>query len=115
MKEMDFARLLDGLNDALAFAKDQKRGSREHRIEESRNLVVLTRMRAGLTQAQFAKAMGASLGTVRKWESGERVPSGAAGTLVRLMARAPQLVLEEVGLRRSGEWEAQAQTSAEAR
>jgi hypothetical protein len=43
-------------------------------------------------------AAGASLGTVRKWERGERSPSGAARMLVRILARDPALVIAEAGL-----------------
>jgi putative transcriptional regulator len=56
-----------------------------------------------LTQQEFARAAGAALGTVRKWERGwergERSPSGAA----RLLARDPALVIAEAGLA-EGTW-----------
>ena len=55
-------------------------------------------LEAGLTQQEFARAAGASLGTVRKWERGERSPSGAARMLVRILARDPALVIAEAGL-----------------
>jgi DNA-binding transcriptional regulator YiaG len=42
-----------------------------------------------LTQAQFAEMLGASLDTVRKWEIGERSPSGAAATLIRVLGYDP--------------------------
>ena len=32
------------------------------------------RLKAGLTQQEFARVTGAWLGTVRKWERGERSP-----------------------------------------
>jgi putative transcriptional regulator len=35
-------------------------------VAVSRSFVAETRLKAGLTQAEFAKATGASLGTVRK-------------------------------------------------
>ena len=55
------------------------------------------RLEAGLTQQEFARAAGASLGTVRKWERGERSPSGAARMLVRILARDLALVIAEAG------------------
>jgi putative transcriptional regulator len=67
------------------------------------------RLEAGLTQQEFARVTSASLGTVRKWERGERSPSGAARMLVRILARDPALVIAEAGLaeetrkRRGGE------------
>jgi putative transcriptional regulator len=101
MKAKEFETLMAGLDDALAYAKkDAKAGTREHKIKVSRSFVAETRLNAGLTQEEFAKATGASLGTVRKWERGERSPSGAASMLVRIMARAPKLVIEEAGLKK---------------
>lgn len=101
MNDADFTKIMDGLGQALDHAKgDPSPKTRETKISVSRSFVAETRLKAGLTQAQFAKATGASLGTVRKWERGERTPSGAAGMLVRIMARDPELVIEEAGLRK---------------
>jgi transcriptional regulator with XRE-family HTH domain len=60
--------------------------------------VAAGRLEAGLTQQEFARAAGASLGTVRKWERGERSPSGAARMLAPILARDPALVIAEAGL-----------------
>lgn len=96
MKTADFDRLVGGLRDALDHAKGKpSAGTRSHRVTVTRSFVAETRRKAGLTQAEFAAVTGASLGTVRKWERGERAPSGAAAMLVRLMARAPDLVIAE--------------------
>jgi hypothetical protein len=48
---------------------------RETAVVVDRTFVAATLLEAGLTQQQFAHAAGASLGTVRKWERGERSPS----------------------------------------
>ena len=98
MKRQDFDALMSGLNDALAYAKGDAARGRTRKVEVTRTFVAETRLKAGLTQEQFAKVTGASLGTVRKWERGERSPSGAAGTLVKIMARNPKLVMEAAGL-----------------
>jgi transcriptional regulator with XRE-family HTH domain len=45
-------------------------------------------------QQEFARVTGASLSTVRKWERGERSPSGAA----RMLVRDPALVIAEAAL-----------------
>ena len=110
MKKTDFDGLLAGLEDALAYAKGQPNpGTRETAVEVDRTFVAATRLKAGLTQQEFARVTGASLGTVRKWERGERSPSGAARMLVRILARDPALVIAEAGLaegrrkRRGGE------------
>jgi putative transcriptional regulator len=101
MKDEDFAALTASLEEAIAHARGEHvSGLRALGIEVDRGFVVATRLAAGLTQAEFARVTGASLGTVRKWESGERSPSGAAATLVRVMARSPDVVLEEAGFAR---------------
>jgi putative transcriptional regulator len=59
--------------------------------------VAAARLEAGLTQQEFARVAGASLGTVRKWERGGRSPSGAAQMLARILARDPARVIAEAG------------------
>ena len=101
MKTKDFDGLMAGLNEALAYVQgNPSPGTRVHLVEVNHSFVARTRLNAGLTQEEFAQATGASLGTVRKWESGERQPSGAAGMLIRIMAKRPKLVIEEAGLKR---------------
>jgi putative transcriptional regulator len=63
-----------------------------------RTFVAAARLEAGLTQQEFARAAGNSLGTVRKWERGKRSPSGAARMLAPILARDPALVIAEAGL-----------------
>src|SRR5476651_865207 len=99
MNKKDFEALIAGLGDALSYAKGSPTpGAREHKVKVDRTFVAATRLKAGLTQEEFAKVTGASLGTVRKWERGERRPSGAAGMLMRILARAPDLVIAEAGI-----------------
>lgn len=91
-----FDGLVEGLHQALDHARGKTvAGERVHRVGPS--FVAEARERAGLTQAEMAKVLGASLGTVRKWETGERTPSGAAGTLVKILHAEPQLVLQAAG------------------
>ena len=46
------------------------------------------------SQAQFAQALGISLRTLQKWEQGEREPSGAAKSLIRIAQRHPKVLAE---------------------
>jgi putative transcriptional regulator len=99
MKKKDFDGLLAGLGDALAYARDKNdTRARARSVEVARTFVTEARLKAGLTQEEFARVTGASLGTVRKWERGERSPSGAARMLVRVLARDPALVIAEAGV-----------------
>ncbi|MBM3522552.1 MAG: helix-turn-helix domain-containing protein [Alphaproteobacteria bacterium] len=52
------------------------------------------RRRAKLSQAAFAKLIGVSVGTLRGWEQGRRMPTGPARALLRLLARRPELIRE---------------------
>jgi DNA-binding transcriptional regulator YiaG len=46
-----------------------------------------------LTQADFARALGVSVWTLRAWEQGRRRPKGSARTVLQVMAREPRLLL----------------------
>jgi putative transcriptional regulator len=41
-----------------------------------------------MTQSQFAAAFGIGLGTLQKWQRGERRPSGAAKSLLPSIVKA---------------------------
>lgn len=51
------------------------------------------RKHLNLTQEQMARFLGTSLSGYRKWEQGQRQPSGAARTLLRVMEKEPEAVL----------------------
>ena len=50
----------------------------------------------GLTQELFAKAMGISVHTLRNWEQGRRTPEGPAISLLRIAARHPRILRENL-------------------
>jgi putative transcriptional regulator len=52
------------------------------------------RERLKLTQEQFAAQFEVSLGTLRDWEQGVRVPDRAARTLLRVIDQDPEAVIE---------------------
>ncbi len=54
------------------------------------------RERAGLSEARFAELLGVSERTVKDWEQGRRVPTGAAWTLLRVAGRRPEVLQELV-------------------
>lgn len=49
-----------------------------------------------LTQEQFALAMGISVHTLRNWEQGRRRPQGPALALLRIAARHPRIIRENL-------------------
>lgn len=70
-----------------------------HRKTQAREWKVKTetariRREINITQDAFARMLGVSLGTVRKWERGTIQPSGAARTLLKIVAKYPAIVRE---------------------
>lgn len=50
----------------------------------------------GLTQVQLAQAMSISVHTLRNWEQGRRRPEGPAIALLRIAARHPRIIRENL-------------------
>lgn len=48
----------------------------------------------GLSQPQFARAIGISVHTLRNWEQNRRRPEGPALALLRIAARHPRIIRE---------------------
>jgi DNA-binding transcriptional regulator YiaG len=63
---------------------------------ESGTDVAALRKFVGLTQARFARAMGISVHTLRNWEQGRRQPEGPAVALLRIAARHPRILRENL-------------------
>jgi DNA-binding transcriptional regulator YiaG len=63
---------------------------------ESGDDVAALRKFVGLTQTQFAVAMGISVHTLRNWEQGRRRPDGPAIALLRIAARHPRIIRENL-------------------
>ena len=85
MKKKRFDQLVAGLEDVHAHVTTGRFGGRITEIDVGADEIRAVRKRSGLTQAQFAAAFGIGLGTLQKWERGERRPSGAAKSLLRVM------------------------------
>lgn len=52
----------------------------------------------GLSQERFAVALGISVHTLRNWEQGRRMPDGPALALLRVVARHPRVLHENLAL-----------------
>ena len=50
----------------------------------------------GLSQVRFAEALGISVHTLRNWEQDRRTPEGPALALLRVVARHPRVVYENL-------------------
>ena len=67
----------------------------EGRIESGGDIAAL-RSFVGLTQAQLAQAMAISVHTLRNWEQGRSRPEGPAISLLKIAARHPRIIRENV-------------------
>jgi DNA-binding transcriptional regulator YiaG len=67
--------------------------------EEQLEKAIPARLRkrlVGLTQADFARAIEISVHTLRNWEQGRRRPEGPAIALLRIAARHPRIIRENL-------------------
>lgn len=92
--------ILEGLEDALAFARGDKKRGKASKVRVPDIDVARLRKRLGLTQAEFAAAFGVHVGTVRNWEQGIRRPEGPARVLLRVIDVNPKAVLDAIAPRR---------------
>ncbi len=65
------------------------------KFESGADVVALRRF-VRLTQEQFAAAMGISVHTLRNWEQDRRRPDGPALALLRIAARHPRIIRENL-------------------
>ena len=63
---------------------------------ESGDDIAALRRFVGLTQARFARSMGISVHTLRNWEQDRRSPEGPALALLRIAARHPRILRENL-------------------
>lgn len=66
----------------------------EDTISAEQRLSLDARTRLDMSQQQFATMLGISVRTLHDWEQGRREPSGAARTLLKIVARHPEVVRE---------------------
>lgn len=85
--------LIESMAEALAHAKGKPSRVRVNKIEVEPDHIQKVRQQLGLSQDQFADFFGVSASTLRKWEQGQRAPTGAARTLLTLIEREPKAVL----------------------
>lgn len=79
--------LLDGV-------REIKAGAGKRTKVEAKSYVIRVRIKSGLSQAEFATALGVSKRTLEQWEQGRRKPSGAAKQLLKIAERHPEVLLE---------------------
>lgn len=80
---------------ARAMPARVRRRLMQGQFESGADIAALRRF-VGLSQPKFAQAMGISVHTLRNWEQGRRRPEGAAIALLRIAARHPRIIRENL-------------------
>jgi putative transcriptional regulator len=92
MKKTEFNELLQSVRDAGSYLRgNRKAAARTDRI--SPDSIAAVRAGLGLSQTQFAHAIGISLDTLQNWEQGRRRPTGPAKVLLKVAAKYPEAIL----------------------
>jgi putative transcriptional regulator len=84
----------DVWKEVLEGVKEIKAGGGKRTRVQPTSAVVRVRLKSGLSQAQFAAALGVSKRTLEQWEQGRREPSGAAKQLLKIAERHPEVLIE---------------------
>jgi putative transcriptional regulator len=92
-----YKSLMEGLNEALAFAHGEATGAIVHEVAVPAVDVAAIRASTGLSQSAFAHSIGVAKGTLLNWEQGRRRPTGPAQVLLAVIAKRPSLVRELLG------------------
>lgn len=101
------ALLVESMAEAVAIEQGSLRAAHRHRrtLREATvapppsygsSRVRRLREALGLSQPVFAKALNVSVGTIRGWEQGARIPDGASRRLLEIVERHPHAILEAV-------------------
>jgi putative transcriptional regulator len=90
----DFEAKRNVWQEVLDSVREIKAGGGKKTNIEAKSYVVRVRIKSGLSQAEFAAALGVSKRTLEQWEQGRRKPSGAAKQLLKIAERHPEVLLE---------------------
>jgi len=84
--------IIEGAQDALRWARGDKKVARVHTITAMN--VTKLRRRLKLSQSEFAAKFGLSLDSIQNWEQGYRSPEGPARVLLAVIAKHPEAVTD---------------------
>ena len=84
-----FNELSESLREAIEIKKDKRALARLTKY--SPTVVSDIRQQLGVTQAEFAKTLGASLESFNSWDIGRRYPSGLAARVLGTEHESPNL------------------------
>jgi putative transcriptional regulator len=81
-------------HEVMDSADEIRAGGGKRSVVAPKTVATRARLKAGLTQAQFASVLGVSKRTLEQWEQGRREPSGAARTLLKIAEFHPEVLKE---------------------
>ena len=94
MRDELFDELMASVREGGAILRGEAKPSRAYAVDGPN----IKRIRANyqLSQGQFAALLGISVGTLRNWEQGRRMPDGPARILLQVAAKHPEAVWDVV-------------------
>lgn len=92
MENKLFDALVSSMEEMVAIENGQSEPAPENVHRHALPDVKAIRKHAGLKQAEFAEAVGASVDLVRSWEQQRRIPSGIALKMLLLIEKQPLLI-----------------------
>ncbi len=95
MTEDAEARELDKKDFMKAIPRAQRARIARGELQGGKDVAALRHF-VGMTQDQFGRALGISIHTLRNWEQGRRNPEGPALALLRIAARHPRVLRENL-------------------
>jgi putative transcriptional regulator len=97
MTKRAFEGIMQGLQEALAYSRgDKSAAARVVNLAVKPADIKTARKKTGMSRETFARAFGLSPATLRKWENGERQPTGAARVLLTIISREPKAALRAI-------------------
>ena len=97
MGKKAFDSIMKGLQEVLAYVEgDESVIHRTVQVDVKPADIKTARKKVGLSREAFAEAFGLSPATLRKWENGDRHPTGAARALLMIIAREPEAALRAI-------------------
>lgn len=94
MRDERFQELVESVRQGGAILRGEADAGRAFDFPEKGGVpdVAAIRARFGVSQPRFAEMLGISVGTLRNWEQGRRVPEGPASVLLEVAYRHPDAV-----------------------
>ena len=85
--------ILEGLQDAVQYAKGKTDGQRTHKMTVPEDMnVKRIRQKLNMSQREFSEMFGFSIHSIRNWEQGKRHLQWPSRVFLLLISKAPHTV-----------------------